>query len=121
MNLKVHLGALLDDTTLIATNPPNSSSINAQRLVQPPILLSAAIDDNLNAMNHILITFLVIIGAGAAVLLAYAMSYLFLSKAGMSEHEKVRLEVAAGQDFSQPIYMAEVRERNQRNIMSLSR
>lgn len=72
-------------------------------------------------MNHILITFLVILGAGAAVLLGYAMSYLFLSHAGMSEHEKVRLEVAAGQDFSQPVYMAEVRERNQMEITSRSR
>lgn len=72
-------------------------------------------------MNHILITFLVIIGAGAAVLLGYAMSYLFLSKAGMSEHEKVRLEVAAGQHFSQPVYMAEVRERNQQEMMSRTR
>jgi hypothetical protein len=72
-------------------------------------------------MNHILITFLVIIGAGAAVLLGYAMSYLFLSKAGMTEYERVRLEVAAGQDFSQPVYMAEVRERNQMDIMSRTR
>jgi hypothetical protein len=72
-------------------------------------------------MNHILITFLVIIGAGAGVLLGYAMSYLFLSKAGLSEHEKVRLEVAAGQNFSQPTYMAEVRERNQMAIMSRTR
>jgi hypothetical protein len=72
-------------------------------------------------MNHILITFLVIIGAGAAVLLGYAMSYLFLSKAGMTEYERVRLEVAAGQDFSQPVYMAEVRGRNQMDIMSRTR
>jgi hypothetical protein len=72
-------------------------------------------------MNHILITFLVIIGAGAGVLLGYAMSYLFLSKAGMTEYERVRLEVAAGQGFSQPVYMAEVRERNQRDIMTRTR
>ena len=72
-------------------------------------------------MNHILITFLVIIGAGAAVLIGDAMSYLFLSKAGMSEHEKVRLEVAAGQDFSQPVYMAEVRDRNVRDMMPRTR
>jgi len=72
-------------------------------------------------MNHILITFLVVLGAGAGVLLGYAMSYLFLSKAGMSEHEKVRLEVAAGQDFRQPVYLAEVRDRNLRDIMSRAR
>lgn len=69
-------------------------------------------------MNHILITFLVILGAGAAVLLGYAMTYLFLSKAGLSEYDKVRLEVAAGQDFSQPAYMAEVRERNHREMLA---
>jgi hypothetical protein len=69
-------------------------------------------------MNHVLITFLVIIGAGAGVLLGYAVSYLYLSKAGLSEHEKVRLEVAAGQDFSQPLYLAEVRDRNVRDILS---
>lgn len=68
-------------------------------------------------MNHILITFVVIVAAGAGVLLGYAMSYLFLSKAGMTEHERVRLEVAAGQDFSQPVYMAEVRERNHKDMM----
>lgn len=68
-------------------------------------------------MNPILVTFLVIIGAGAAVLIGYAVSYLFLSKAGMTEHDKVRLEVAAGQGFSQPVYMAEVRDRNVRDMM----
>lgn len=68
-------------------------------------------------MNPVLITFLVILGAGAGVLLGYALTYLFMSKAGLSEHDKVRLEVAAGQDFSQPIYMAEVRERNHREML----
>lgn len=68
-------------------------------------------------MNHILITFVVIVAAGAGVLLGYAMSYLFLSKAGMTEHERVRQEVAAGQDFSQPAYMAEVRERNYKDML----
>jgi len=72
-------------------------------------------------MNPILVTFLVIIGAGAAVMLGYAMFYLFLSKAGMSEHDKVRLEVAAGQDFSQPVYMAQVRDRNLKDITSRTR
>lgn len=69
-------------------------------------------------MNPILVTFLVVIGAGAAVLVGYAMTYLYFSKAGMSEHDKVRLEVAAGQDFSQPRYMAEVRDRNLKDITS---
>ena len=50
-------------------------------------------------MNHILITFLVILGAGAGVLLGYAMTYLFMNKACLSEHDKVRLGIAAGQDF----------------------
>jgi len=72
-------------------------------------------------MNHVLITFLVIIGAGGGVLLGYAVSYLYLSKAGMSEYEKVRLEVAAGQDFSQSVYLAEVRDRNIRDILSRTR
>jgi hypothetical protein len=72
-------------------------------------------------MNHVLITFLVIIGAGGGVLLGYAVSYLYLSKAGMSEHQKVRLEVAAGQDFSQAVYLAEVRQRNIKDILSLTR
>jgi hypothetical protein len=48
-------------------------------------------------MNHVLITFLVIIGAGAGVLLGYAVSYLYLS---------------------QPLYLAEVRDRNVRDILS---
>lgn len=69
-------------------------------------------------MNHVLITFLVILGAGAGVLLGYALTYLYFSKAGLSEHEKVRLEVAAGQDFSQPAYMAEVRERNHQAMLA---
>lgn len=77
--------------------------------------------DSLSTMNPILVTFLVVIGAGAAVLLGYAMSYLFLSKAGMSEHDKVRLEVAAGQGFSQPVYMAQVRDRNLRDMMPRTR
>lgn len=72
-------------------------------------------------MNPILVTFLVILGAGAAVMLGYACSYLFLSKAGMSEYDKVRLEVAAGQDFSQPVYMAQVRDRNLRDMMPRTR
>ena len=72
-------------------------------------------------MNPILVTFLVVIGAGFAVLLGYAMCYLFLSKAGMSEHDKVRLEVAADQGFSQPVYMAEVRDRNLRDMLPRTR
>lgn len=42
-------------------------------------------------------------------------------KTGMSEHEKVRLEVAGGQDSSQPVYLAEVRNRNLKDIMSRAR
>lgn len=61
-------------------------------------------------MNHILITFLVILGAGAAVLIAYAMSYRFFNKPGSTDWEKMREELAAGQQ-SQRNYMAEVRKR----------
>ena len=99
---------------------PTSSSIPAQELAQYLIFFDA-IRDSLAVMNPILVTFLVILGAGAAVLIGYALSYLYLNKAGMSEHDKVRLEVAAGQDFSQPVYMAQVRDRNLRNMIPRTR
>lgn len=61
-------------------------------------------------MNHILITFLVILGAGAAVLLGYAVSCRFINKPGATDYDKMREELAAGQQ-SQQDYMAEVRKR----------
>ena len=72
-------------------------------------------------MNPILVTFLVVLGAGAAVMLGYAIFYRFIDKAGMSEHDKVRLEVAAGQYSSQPVYMAQVRDRNLRDMLPRTR
>lgn len=112
-----HVQVLRSVTTIFFD--PSAFDRRAQRT---SLALSAfapfdATSDSLSTMNPILVTFLVVIGAGAAVLLGYAMSYLFLSKAGMSEHDKVRLEVAAGQGFSQPVYMAQVRDRNLRDMM----
>jgi hypothetical protein len=105
----------------VSAHLPANIRIYAHKLAQLIVSPPDATGDSPVTMNPILVTFLVIIGAGAAVMLGYAMSYLFLSKAGMSEHDKVRLEVAAGQDFSQPVYMAQVRDRNLRDMTSRTR
>lgn len=68
-------------------------------------------------MNHILITFLVIIGAGASVLIGYALTYRYTNRSGPSDHDKMYLQLSSGQE-SQQSYMAQVRERNLHNIMA---
>lgn len=69
-------------------------------------------------MNPILITFLVVLGAGAGVIIGYAISYRYLNKPGLSDYEKMCLELSSGEE-SQQSYMAGVRERNHQNIMAM--
>jgi hypothetical protein len=118
---ETHSNLTLDEKKSLSNHLPTIDNISAQKLAQSVVSSSEANCDTLVIMNPILVTFLVVLGSGAAVLLGYAVSYLFLTKAGMSEHDKVRLEVAAGQDFSQPVYMAQVRDRNLRDMMPPTR
>ena len=67
------------------------------------------------ALNGVLVTFLVIVGAGFAVLICFAISHRFMttrrSSAGDSGAD------APISDMSQASYMAQVRDRNRQDLL----
>jgi len=67
-------------------------------------------------MNGVLVTFLVILGAGFAVLIGYATSHRFLSGRERSSDVDISLESQLGAQ-SQAAYMAQVRDRNRQDLV----
>lgn len=67
-------------------------------------------------MNGVLVTFLVIVGAGFAVLIGYAVSHRFMTGRERSSDVDVGLEGQVGLQ-SQAVYMAQVRDRNRQDLV----
>ena len=68
-------------------------------------------------VNGVLVTFLVIVGAGFAVLIGYATSHRFLAQRGQYVDPDQSLENTVG-PHSQAAYMANVRDRNRQDLVS---
>lgn len=68
-------------------------------------------------MNGVLVTFLVIVGAGFAVLICFAISHRFMSsRSGRDSAGDSGVDGQVG-DFSQASYMAQVRDRNRQDLL----
>lgn len=72
-------------------------------------------------MNGVLVTFLVIVGAGFAVLICFAISHRFMGSnrggARSSAGDSGVDPSAAAADLSQAAYMAQVRDRNRQDLL----
>lgn len=69
------------------------------------------------ALNGVLVTFLVIVGAGFAVLVGFAISHRFMGQ--RQGRNSAGIEGVDGQvsDLSQASYMAQVRDRNRQELL----
>jgi hypothetical protein len=65
------------------------------------------------ALNGVLVTFLVIVGAGFAVLICFAISHRFMPTRRSSSADNPD----APSDMSQASYMAQVRDRNRQDLL----
>ncbi|KAM0696748.1 hypothetical protein Q7P36_003997 [Cladosporium allicinum] len=66
------------------------------------------------ALNGVLVTFLVIVGAGFAVLICFAISHRFMTTRRSSAGDS---GADAPSDMSQASYMAQVRDRNRQDLL----
>jgi hypothetical protein len=69
------------------------------------------------ALNGVLVTFLVIVGAGFAVLICFAISHRFMSaRLAQNSGGESGIDGQVG-DLSQAAYMAQVRDRNRQDLL----
>lgn len=68
------------------------------------------------ALNGVLVTFLVIVGAGFAVLICFAVSHRFMTARQRNATDEAGIDGHVG-DLSQAAYMSQVRDRNRQDLL----